>query len=104
MQHLSIELHPCDHGLTPYHVSFRRSESHPLPCMWDEGIWFSHPERIETAIVWAKDSDAIPQVLMYHYQDTWSEPTVLPNDDPHGFVFPTRNTLIEKDRQARFEW
>jgi hypothetical protein len=46
--------------------------------MRDEGIWFSHPERIETAVVWAKDSDAIPQVLTYHYQDTWSDLTVLP--------------------------
>ena len=78
MQHLSIELHPRDHGFTPYRVTFRCAESHPLPSMRDEGIWFSHPERIETAIVWAKDRNAISQVPMYHYQDTWSELTILP--------------------------
>lgn len=78
VQHLSTELHPRDHGLTPYRVTFTRAQSHPLRSMLDEGLWYAPPERIETAIVWASERSAIPQVLTYHYQDTWSELTVLP--------------------------
>ena len=77
MQHLSIELQPRDHSLTPYRVTFTRAQSHPIRSLLDEGLWYTHPERTETAVVWAKDSDAIPQVLTYHYQDTWSDLTVL---------------------------
>jgi hypothetical protein len=39
--------------------------------MLDEGMWYSHPERDETAIVWAKDAEAIPHVLTYHYPGSW---------------------------------
>jgi len=78
VQHLSIELDPRDHGLTPYRVTFKRAQSHPLRSMLDEDIWFSHPERTETAILWARDEEAISGVLTYHYQDTWNELTILP--------------------------
>jgi len=40
--------------------------------MLDEGMWYRHPEREETAIVWAQDEASIPEVLTYHYQHSWS--------------------------------
>lgn len=71
MRHLAREMHPQAHGLTPYRVAFRRAESHPLPSMRDEGLWYRHPEREETAIVWAQDAASIAAVLTYHYRDSW---------------------------------
>lgn len=70
-RHLSIEISPREAGLTPYTVRFTRDESPPLRSMLDEGMWYSHPERDETAIVWAKDAEAIPHVLTYHYPGSW---------------------------------
>jgi hypothetical protein len=40
--------------------------------MLDEGLWYRHPEREETAIVWAQDEASIAEVLTYHYQHSWS--------------------------------
>jgi hypothetical protein len=45
--------------------------------MLDEGLWYTHPEREETAIVWAQDETSIAAVLTYHYQDSWSHFRVL---------------------------
>jgi len=45
--------------------------------MRDEGLWYQHPERKDTAIVWAQDAASIPDVLTYHYQDSWSHLRVL---------------------------
>ena len=72
MRHLARVLHPRTHGLTPYRVVFRRAQSHPIRSMLDEGMWYRHPEREETAIVWAQDEASIPEVLTYHYQHSWS--------------------------------
>jgi len=72
MRHLARVLHPRAHGLTPYRVVFRRAQSHPIRSILDEGLWYRHPEREETAIVWAQDEASIPQVLTYHYQHSWS--------------------------------
>jgi hypothetical protein len=58
-------------------VVFRRAESHPLPSMRDEGMYYQHPEREETAIVWAQDAASIADVLTYHYQQSWSHLRVL---------------------------
>ena len=66
-----------EHGLTPYRVAFRRAASHPVPSMRDDGLWYPHPERDETAIVWAQDEAAIAEVLTYHYPDSWSHLRVL---------------------------
>ncbi|MGE3537770.1 MAG: hypothetical protein AB7N91_10075 [Candidatus Tectimicrobiota bacterium] len=77
MQHLARVLHPREYGLTPYQVVFRRAESHPLPSMQDEGVQYQHPEREDTAIVWAQDAASIAAVLTYHYQDSWSHLRVL---------------------------
>jgi hypothetical protein len=81
LRHLSIEMTPREHGLTPYRVSYRRPESHPLPSLRDEGIWYQHPERIESAIVWAKDVLSISDVLTYHYQDSYSDVRIIPPVD-----------------------
>jgi hypothetical protein len=70
-------MHPQTHGLTPYRVAFRRAESHPVRSMLDEGVWYRHPEREETVIVWAPDAASIAAVLTYHYRDSWSHPQVL---------------------------
>jgi hypothetical protein len=45
--------------------------------MRDEGVWYRHPEREETAIVWAPDAASIAAVLTYHYRDSWSHLRVL---------------------------
>ena len=72
MHHLACVLHPRERGLTPYPVAFRRAQSHPLRSMLDEGLRYRHPEREETAIVWAQDEASIAEVLTYHYQHNWS--------------------------------
>jgi hypothetical protein len=77
MKHLARELHPRAQGLTPYRVAFRRPESHPLRSMLEEGVWYRHPEREETAIVWAQDTASIAAVLTYHYRDSWSHLRLL---------------------------
>ena len=77
MCHLACVLDPRAHGLTPSRVAFRRAESHPLQSMLDEGLWYRHPEREETAIVWAHDVASIAAVLTYHYRDSWSHLRVL---------------------------
>jgi hypothetical protein len=77
MKHLARELHPREQGLTPYRVAFRRPESHPLRSMLEEGVWYRHPEREETAIVWAQDTASIAAVLTYHYRDSWSHLRLL---------------------------
>ena len=77
MRHLACVLDPRAHGLTPYHVAFRRAESHPLRSMLDEGLWYTHPERDETAIVWAQDAASIAAVLTSHYRDSWSHLRLL---------------------------
>ena len=46
--------------------------------MRDEGMGYQHPEREDTAIVWAQDEASIATVLTYHYQDSWSHLRVLP--------------------------
>ena len=58
MKHLACVLHPRAHGLTPYRVAFRRPKNH-LRSLLDEGLWYRHPEREETAIVWAQDAASI---------------------------------------------
>jgi hypothetical protein len=45
--------------------------------MLDEGLWYRHPERENTAIVWAQDEASIAAVLTYHYRDSWSHLWVL---------------------------
>ena len=77
MRHLAQVMHPRQHGLTPYRVAFRRAESHPLPSMRDEGVQYRHPEREETAILWAQDEASIAAVLTYHYRNSWSDLRVL---------------------------
>ena len=63
MHQLACVLHPREHGLTPYRVVFRRAASPPLPSMRDDGFWYTHPERDETAIVWAQVEASIAAVL-----------------------------------------
>jgi hypothetical protein len=46
--------------------------------MLDDGLWYTHPEREETAIVWAQDEASIADVLSYHYPHSWSHLRVLP--------------------------
>jgi hypothetical protein len=58
--------------LTPYRVVYKRAASHPLQSLLDEGLWYRHPEREETAIVWAQDEVSISEVLTYHYPYSWS--------------------------------
>jgi hypothetical protein len=58
-------------------VAFRRAESHPLRSMLNEGVWYRHPEREETAIVWAQDAASIAAVLTYHYRNSWIHLQVL---------------------------
>jgi hypothetical protein len=77
MHQLACVLHPREHGLTPYRVVFRRAASPPLPSMRDDGCWYTHPERDETAIVWAQDEMSIAAVLTYHYPQSWSHLRVL---------------------------
>jgi hypothetical protein len=72
MRHLARVLHPRAHDLTPYRVVCRRAHSHPLPSLRDEGLWYRHPEREDTAIVWAQDAASIAAVLTSHDQDSWS--------------------------------
>jgi hypothetical protein len=79
VSHLACVLDPRAHGLTPDRVAFRRAESHPLRSMLDEGLWYRHPERENTAIVWAQDAASIAAVLTYHYRDSWSHLRVLTN-------------------------
>ena len=77
MKHLACVMHPRARGLTPYRVVFRRAQSPPVPSMRDEGLWYTHPEREETAIVWAQDEAAIAAVLTYHSPHSWSHLRVL---------------------------
>ena len=77
MHHLACVLHPRERGLTPYRVAFRRAQSHALRSMLDEGLWYRHPEREETAIVWAQDAASLAAVLTYHDRDSWSHLRVL---------------------------
>jgi len=77
MQHLAREMAPQAHGLTPYRVTFRRAESHPIRSMLDKGVWYTHPAREETAIVWAQEEASIAEVLTYHYRKSWSNLRVL---------------------------
>jgi len=48
-----------------------------VPSLWDDGLWYTHPERDEIAIVWAQDEAAIAEVLTYHYPHDWSHLRVL---------------------------
>ena len=73
LRHLSIEISPRGHGLTPYQVTFTREESPPLRSMLDEGVWYCHPQHTETTIVWAREATSIPDVLTYHYGRSWSD-------------------------------
>jgi hypothetical protein len=77
MRHLACVLHPRAHNLTPYRVVYKRTESHPVRSLLDEGLWYRHPKREETAIVWAQDAAALATVLTYHYRDSWSHLQVL---------------------------
>jgi len=63
----------------PYCVQLRRDESPPVTSMLEDGFWYTHPERQETAIVWAKDASAIAEVLEYHYPRSWSHLTIIPD-------------------------
>ncbi len=72
MKHLACVLHPRAHGVTPSRVVYKRAASHPLQSLLDEGLWYRHPEREETAIVWAQDEASIPEVLTYPYPYSWS--------------------------------
>ena len=71
MKHLACVLHPRAHGLTPYRVVYKRAESHPVRSLLDEGLWYRHPEREETAIVWAQDAASLAAVRTYHDRDSW---------------------------------
>ena len=71
LRHLSIEINPREAGLQPYPVAFTREESPPVTSMLEEGVWYTHPERHEHVIVWAKDEAAIAEVLLYHYGRSW---------------------------------
>jgi hypothetical protein len=64
--------------LTPYRVAFTRPESGSVPSLLSEGVIYHHPERVETAVVWAENEDAIAEVLSYHNPNTWSDLTMLP--------------------------
>jgi len=77
MHHLACVLPPRERGLTPYRVAFRRAESPPVPSMRDDGLWYTHPERDETAIVWAQDEAAIAEILTYHSPHSWRHLRVL---------------------------
>ena len=77
MRHLAGVLHPRAHGLTPYRVMYQRAESHPVRSLLDEGRWYRHPEREETAIVWAQDAASLAAVLTYHDRDSWRHLRVL---------------------------
>jgi hypothetical protein len=77
VRHISICINPVEAGLHPYRVTFTRAASGPVPSLLDEGLWYTHPEREETVIVWAQDAAAIAAVLTYHYQDSWSHLRVL---------------------------
>ena len=77
MHHLACVLHPRERGLTPYRVTFRRAESPPVPSLRDDGFWYTHPEREETAIVWAQDAASLAAVLTSHDRDSWSHLRVL---------------------------
>ena len=67
LRHLSLEINLREVGLQPYPVAFTREESPPVTSMLEEGVWYTHPERHEFVIVWAKDEAAIAEVLTYHY-------------------------------------
>ena len=77
MKHLACVLHPRAHGLRPYRVVDKRAESHPLRSLLDEGLWYRHAEREETAIVWAQDAATLAAVLTYHDRDRWRHLRVL---------------------------
>ena len=77
MQQLACVLYPRERGLTPYRVAFRRAASPPVPSLRDAGVQYRHPEREETAMVWAQDEASIAAVLTYHYRDSWSHLQVL---------------------------
>jgi len=78
MRHLSIGINPREAGLTPYHVRFTREESPPVRSMLKEGVWYTHPEQHEDMIIWAKDVEAIAEVLIYHYRRSWSDMSMIP--------------------------
>jgi hypothetical protein len=40
-------------------------------------VQYRHPEREETAIVWAQDAASLAAVLTSHYRDSWSHLQVL---------------------------
>ena len=77
MRHLASVMHPRAQGLTPYRVAFRLAASHPIRSMRDAEVLYRHPEREDTAIVWAQDAAAIAAVLTSHDQDSWSHLRVL---------------------------
>src|SRR5438445_13482274 len=63
LHHLACVLHPRERGLTPSRVVYRRAESPPVPSMRDDECWDTHPERDETAIVWAQDEASIAEAV-----------------------------------------
>jgi hypothetical protein len=77
VRHLATTLSPHAHGLTPDREAFRRAESHPVPSMRDDRVPSRHPEREETAIVWAPDATSVAAVLTYHSRESWRRLRVL---------------------------
>ena len=80
MRHVSILTNPREAGLKPYRVSVHRPESPPVRSILDDGIVYRHPERIETATVWAENEDNISEVLKYHYGTDWKDLQILPKE------------------------
>jgi hypothetical protein len=64
-------------------MSYKRPESSPVRSLLEEGVIYTHPERIETAVVWAENADAIAKVLSYHSRNNWSDLKRLPKEAPH---------------------
>ena len=83
MRHVSIVSNPREAGLTAYTIQFTQEEHGPIRSLLDDGFWYIHPAQEETVIVWAKDAEAIPEVLTYHYGRKWSGlHMVLPQPQP----------------------
>jgi len=82
MRHVSIVSNPREAGLTPYHVQFTVEDSPPVRSLLEEGFWYTHPAQEDEAIVWAKDEEAVAEVLTYHYRRSWSGLRILPAPAP----------------------
>ena len=84
MIHLSMVINPHEAGLHPYDIAFHRPESAPVRSLLDEGLVYAHPARTERATVWADSTEAIADVLTYHYGNEWSDLRLLPKQQGQG--------------------